>query len=81
MGKKKVKKNIDEDEDKKEEESKEGKPKRKKNQKKKDKKSPEVKDVTPVVKIVDKKAIVDQYFQDRSQYHIYQDDENILPAH
>ena len=78
MGKKKVKKNIDEDEDKKEEESKEGKPKRKKNQKKKDKKSPEVKDVTPVVKIVDKKAIVDQYFQDRSQYHIYQDDENVF---
>ena len=29
-----------------------------------------------MVKVVDKKAIVDQYFSGRAQYHIYADDEN-----
>ena len=74
MGKKKAKKK-DED-DKKDEESKSEIQKMKKKQKKKGKKVPETKDVTPVVKVVDKKAIVDQYFSDRAQYHIYADDEN-----
>ena len=77
MGKRKVKKKDDE-ESKKDEESKSENPKGKKKKTKKDKVSPKVKDVTPVVKIVDKKAIVDQYFPDRSQYHIYQDDENFF---
>ena len=74
MGKKKAKKK--DDEEKKDEESKDEVKKVKKKQKKKNKKEPEIKDVTPVVKIVDKKAIVDQYFPNRAQYHIYQDDEN-----
>ena len=39
------------------------------------KKSPEKK--PPVVKIIDKKAIVDQYFGDRNQYHIYEDKNNV----
>ena len=64
MGKKNIKKN---DEDKKDEES-------KKNDKKDNKN--ETKDVIPVVKIVDKKAMVDQYFPNRNEYHVYQDDEN-----
>ena len=34
------------------------------------------KDVTPVVKIIDKKAIVDQYMKNRNEYHIYPDDDN-----
>ena len=40
-------------------------------QKKEEQKKP------PVVKIVDKKAIVDQYFEDRNLYHVYEDKENI----
>ena len=77
MGKRKAKKKIDDDEeDKKSDISKEDKKKGKKKKNKKSKKDPEVKDVTPVVKVIDKKAIVDQYFPDRNQYHIYPDDEN-----
>ena len=84
MGKKKGKKNKSKDKDKMEEEKEEEKeeeeekPKRKKRKNKKDKKEPEAKDVTPIVKIVDKKAIVDQYYPDRNQYHIYQDADNVF---
>ena len=74
MGKKKAKKKGEDD--KKDEESKSEIQKMKKKQKKKGKKVPETKYVTPVVKVIDKKAIVDQYFSDRAQYHIYADDEN-----
>ena len=49
---------------------------KKKAKKQKEAKKPEVKDVTPVVKVVDKKAIVDEHFPDRAQYHIYQDIDN-----
>ena len=59
-----------------EDEKEEKKPKEKKPKNKKGKKTPEVKDVTPVVKVVDKKAIVDQYFPDRNSYHIYDDNQN-----
>ena len=52
------------------------KPKKAKKTKKSKDQSPSVKDVTPVVKIVDKKAIVDQHFPDRAQYHVYQDVDN-----
>ena len=69
MGKKKVNKNVDD----KEKES-----KSKKNYKKTDKKSTEKKSESSVVKIVDKKAIVDQYFPNRNQYHIYQDSDNVF---
>ena len=78
MGKRKAKKKAEDekkDEESKDEESKDEKPKNKK-KKMKEKKTPKVKDVTPIVKVVDKKAIVDQYFPDRNQYHIYSDDEN-----
>ena len=78
MGKRKQKKKDDEsqiDEESKEEKK---KGKKQKNKKGKNKKTPEVKDITPVVKVIDKKAIVDQYFSNRNQYHIYQDDENIF---
>ena len=54
------------------------KPKKAKKTKKSKGQSPSVKDVTPVVKIVDKKAIVDQHFPDRAQYHIYQDVDNVF---
>ena len=47
-----------------------------KKQDKKTKKTTQIKNVTPVVKILDKKAIVDQYFPNRNQYHIYQDNNN-----
>ena len=70
MGKKKEKNNDEEDK-----KDKEQKEKKSKTTNKKDN-NPEIKDVTPVVKIVDKKAIVDQYFPDRNLYHIYQDDGN-----
>ena len=66
MGKKKI--NKDKQEDKKEDQT------AKKNEKEKEK-SPGQK--VPVVKIIDKKAIVDQYFGDRNQYHIYDDKNNI----
>jgi poly [ADP-ribose] polymerase len=66
MGKKNIKKSDNEDK------KDEGTNKDKKSKDKKD----EIKDVIPVVKIVDKKAIVDQYFPNRNSYHIYQDDEN-----
>ena len=73
MGKRKQKKKSEsEDEESKEEK----KPKGKNKKNKKGKKEPAVKDVTPVVKVIDKKAIVDQYCPDRQSYHIYQDDEN-----
>ena len=86
MGKKKGKKNKSKDKDKdkmeeekeEEKEEEEEKSKRKKGKKRKGKKEPEAKDVTPIVKIVDKKAIVDQYYPNRSQYHIYQDAENVF---
>ena len=77
MGKKKTKKNKSEDKSE-DEKSEDSKPKGKKKKNKKRKKEPEVKDVTPIVKVIDKKAIVDQYFSNRNQYHIYQDDENIF---
>jgi poly [ADP-ribose] polymerase len=66
MGKKKI--NKDKQEEKKEDQT------AKKNEKEKEK-SPGQK--VPVVKIIDKKAIVDQYFGDRTQYHIYDDKNNI----
>ena len=66
MGKKKI--NKDKEEDKKEDSKTKIKEKEKE-------KSPEKKD--PVVKIIDKKAIVDQYFGDRNQYHIYEDKNNV----
>ena len=79
MGNKKAKKNKEETSKSLSEDSKSQK-KTKKTKKAKDKKkgnkSPEVKDVTPVVKIIDKKAIVDQHFADRAQYHIYPDTDN-----
>ena len=88
MAKKKGKKNKSKDKDKmeeekekeeeKEREEEEEKPKRKKRKTKKDKKEPEAKAVTPIVKVIDKKAIVDQYYPNRSQYHIYQDAENVF---
>ena len=34
------------------------------------------KNVTPVVKIIDKKAVVDQYMKNRNEYHIYPDENN-----
>ena len=52
--------------------------KRKKSQDKKGKNTPKGKDSTPVVKVFDKKAIVDQYVPQRSSYHIYQDDNNVF---
>ena len=72
MGKKKEKNNDDEDKKDKELQ----KEKKSKTTNKKNNNTPEIKDVTPVVKILDKKAIVDQYFPDRNLYHIYQDDGN-----
>ena len=75
MGKKKAKKNKDESSMSISDEPKKQK-KEKKTKKEKGKKSPEVKDVTPVMKIIDKKAIVDQHFADRAQYHICQDTDN-----
>ena len=63
MGKKKL--NKDKEEEDKNEDSKT----------KKKEKSTAKKD--PVVKIIDKKAIVDQYFEDRNQYHIYEDKNNV----
>ena len=37
-----------------------------------------IKNVIPVVKIIDKKAIVDPYMKDRNQYHIYPDNTNFF---
>ena len=76
MGKKKAKENKEKD-NKEELKKEEEKSKSKKNQGKTGKKDPKVKDVSPVVKLIDKKAIVDQYFLDRNSYHIYQDDNNV----
>jgi poly [ADP-ribose] polymerase len=75
MGKKKAKKNKDDTSMSVSDEPKKQK-KEKKEKKEKGKKSPEIKDVTPVMKIIDKKAIVDQHFADRAQYHICQDTDN-----
>ena len=69
MGKKKAKKKTDESSMSVSEEP-------KKSKKEKASKSPEVKDTTPVMKIIDKKAVVDQHFADRAQYHICQDTDN-----
>ena len=69
MGKKKI--NKDKEEDKNEEST----TKKKEKEKEKEK---SVAKMTPVVKIIDKKAIVDQYFGDRSQYHIYEDKDNVF---
>ena len=77
MGKKKSKKKTEESSiSVSDDQKKQKKVKKSKKEKDQGKKSPEVKDVTPVVKVVDKKAIVDQYFPDRAQYHIYQDIDN-----
>ena len=35
-----------------------------------------IKNVTPVVKVIDKKAMVDPHMKDRNQYHIYPDNNN-----
>ena len=75
MGKKKAKKKTDESSMSVSEEPKKSK-KVKKTKKEKASKSPEVKDTTPVMKIIDKKAVVDQHFADRAQYHICQDTDN-----
>ena len=75
MGKKKAKKKTDESSMSVSEEPKKSK-KIKKSKKEKASKSPEVKDTTPVMKIIDKKAVVDQHFADRAQYHICQDTDN-----
>ena len=75
MGKKKAKKKTDESSMSVSEEPKKSK-KVKKSKKEKTSKSPEVKDTTPVMKIIDKKAVVDQHFADRAQYHICQDTDN-----
>ena len=75
MGKKKVKKRKNESSMSISEEPKKQK-KTKKSKKEKEKKYTEVKDVTPEIKIIDKKAVVDQHFADRAQYHICQDTDN-----
>ena len=75
MGKKKAKKKTDESSMSVSEEPKKSK-KVKKSKKEKASKSHEVKDTTPVMKIIDKKAVVDQHFADRAQYHICQDTDN-----
>ena len=75
MGKKKAKKKTDESSMSVSEEPKKSK-KVKKSKKEKASKSPEVKETTPVMKIIDKKAVVDQHFADRAQYHICQDTDN-----
>ena len=75
MGKKKAKKKTDESSMSVSEEPKKSK-RVKKSKKEKASKSPEVKDTTPVMKIIDKKAVVDQHFADRAQYHICQDTDN-----
>ena len=75
MGKKKAKKKTDESSMSVSEEPKKSK-KVKKSKKEKASKSPEVKDTIPVMKIIDKKAVVDQHFADRAQYHICQDTDN-----
>ena len=49
-----------------------------KSEDKNEKKSPNGKDQIQVVKVFDKKAVVDQYFPERNSYHIYQDDNNIF---
>ena len=40
-------------------------------------KKTEIKDITPVVKVIDTKAIVDQYVENRGSYHIYEDTNSI----
>ena len=74
MGKKKIRQNKDEDNEDNEKEAKKSQKKTKKDNNT-DKKA---KDVSPVVKIIDKKAIVDQYFSDRNEYHIYEDNNNVF---
>ena len=74
MGKKKI--NKDKEEDKKEESTTKKKEKGKEKEKEKEKEK-SLSKKTPVVKIIDKKAIVDQYFGDRNQYHIYEDKDNV----
>ena len=45
---------------------------------KKDNSKKTIKDMTPVVKVIDPKAMVDKYMKDRNQYHIYPDKNNIF---
>ena len=74
MGKKKIKRNKDED---KNLELKKTKNKKGKKEKKKEDEEEEKKIKPSVVKVIDKKAIVDQYFSNRNSYHIYEDKENV----
>ena len=75
MGKKKAKKTKDESSMSISDDQK--KPKKAKKQKKeKQASSPKAKPVTPVMKVIDKKAIVDQHFPNRGQYHICSDSDN-----
>ena len=75
MGKK-IKKN-NEDKDEKEDKNLDLKKTKSKKSKKQIKSEEKEKSNPPVVKIIDKKAIVDQYFADRNSYHIYQDANNV----
>ena len=75
------KKNLNKKNEKSQNEDKKGKKdnsKKQKSQDKKGKNTPGGKDSTPVVKIFDKKAIVDQYVPQRNSYHIYQDDNHVF---
>ena len=49
----------------------------KQNKKSSTKKTPPIKDTTPVVKVIDTKAIVDQYVENRGNYHIYEDNNSL----
>ena len=75
MGKK-IKKN-NENKDEKEDKNLDLKKTKSKKSKKQTKSEEKGKSNPPVVKIIDKKAIVDQYFADRNSYHIYQDANNV----
>ena len=75
MGKK-IKKN-NENKDEKEDKNLDLKKTKSKKSKKQIKSEEKEKSNPPVVKIIDKKAIVDQYFADRNSYHIYQDANNV----
>ena len=75
------KKNLNKKNEKSQNEDKKGKKdnsKKQKSQDKKGKNTPWRQDSTPVVKFVDKKAIVDQYVPQRNSYHIYQDDNHVF---
>ena len=57
-----------------------GKPQKinKNNNNKKDNDKNKIKNVTPVVKVIDNKAMVDPKMKDRNQYHIYPDKDNVF---